>query len=147
MAYAYGIEPEELNRFRREPQLLELEIRMRVAPSYQAEGFLGWRNFGDNTNTDWRVVDINPSTHGVGDYVVVYKYRLQELNLMRITKVYPSSNSAAVEYAYPKAQRDWHVRVIQDEVANVFALQRLFAMRKMIESPLPFDCPVASVCT
>ena len=127
-------EMEELERFRDEPQLLEREILMWELPSHKMANCPCWHNYGSEKVPVWRVTGIHANRTKEGDYIFVYKSGRRELNLMRVTKIYPENNSASAEYAYTGIQRALHARVAEDEERNTDELQRLMDVREAIDN-------------
>ena len=131
---AKSVEVGELERYRDEPQLLDREILMRELPAHKMGSCPRWRNYGDGQTADWRVTGIHADRTKEGDYVFAYKSGKRELNLMRVIKVHPESESASVEYAYGSGQRELHARLAEDEERNGSELQRLLGVRESIAS-------------
>lgn len=140
-----SVEVEELRRFKDDPQLLEREILMRTLSAAKMNKCPRWCNFGNEELADWRVTGVHAGRTKEGDYVFVYKPARRELNLMRVNKIYPESESASVGYVYNGEQRQLHARLAEDEEQNTAELQRLMGIRDAIERLQVDDLIAASI--
>ena len=124
-------ERSSLARFIRDPELLACEIKMRKWPADKLAGCPRWIKRETEDGIDWRLSNIKKSK--VDDYVFVYASSKRTLQIMRLAQVFREDSTAKGDWVYDIAERDQHVRSLDDPEGNERVLKRLLEIQKAIE--------------
>lgn len=124
----------ELMRYKSEPKLLDCEIRMR---ELRREGFGCLPRVKPYGSNDWRIS--NNEGYRVGDYAIVYSGRAEKLELRKVTRLFPESGTAAIDFAYRKQEAPRHERLLRNDEQNQEALRCLRYYENLIDRSLIDD--------
>lgn len=116
-----------LERFRDNPLLLDREIFMRRWGKNKLQGCPRWAKFEEGL----RLTNIRKSQ--AGDFVFALSQKDSVMQMMRIEQVFTDSKTATASWVYSFDERDRHLRKIDDPESNARELDRLLAIKRMID--------------